>query len=81
MSLEEHLASPIYGPLTKGQFARYFRFENQLRECADWLGIKNLPHIDATEESNKPTLTPEQEARVREIFAEDIELWNQLQNQ
>jgi hypothetical protein len=59
---------------------KIFLFESQLQECADWLGITvPLPQIDATEEANKPTLTPEQEARVREIYAADIALWESLQ--
>jgi hypothetical protein len=37
-----------------------------------------LPHLDASE--NKPVLTTEQENRVREIYATDIELWESLMN-
>jgi hypothetical protein len=79
-TLEEHLDSPMYGPLPTGNFARYFRFENQLDAAAEWLGLPTpLPQEDATEEADKPTLTPEQEARVREIYADDIALWESLQ--
>ena len=79
-TLEEHLESPIYGPLPQGPFVKYFRFEDQLNAAADWLGLPTpLPQVDATNEADKPTLTPEQEARVREIYADDIALWESLQ--
>jgi hypothetical protein len=79
-TLEEHLDSPMYGPLPQGTFARYFRFEDQLDAAAEWLGLPTpLPHEDATDEADKSTLTPEQEARVREIYADDIALWESLQ--
>ena len=79
-TLEEHLDSPAYGPLPQGTFARYFRFEDQLDAAAEWLGLPTpLPHEDATNEADKPTLTAEQEARVREIYADDIKLWEGLQ--
>lgn len=80
-SVEEQLARPRYGAeFTHGtQFDRLFRFEDQLQECADWLGITvPLPHLDATEPSDKPTLTPQEEASVREIYAADIEIWESL---
>ena len=79
-TLEEHLDSPVYGPLPQGDFGRYFRFEDQLNEAAEWLGLPvPLPQEDATDEADKPTLTAEQEARVREIYADDIALWESLQ--
>jgi hypothetical protein len=79
LEIEQQLISPVYGPLPSLSYTRYFRFENQLQECAEWLGITiPLPHLDATEPLNKPTLTPEQEARVREIYAYDIALWESL---
>lgn len=80
VSIEDQLNNPIYGPIPSGQFNQYFRFEDQLQECADWLGITvPLEQIDPTEPSSKPDLTPEQEARVREIYAADIALWESLQ--
>jgi hypothetical protein len=80
LDVDEQLARPIYGPLPQGNFVRYFRFEDQLNDAAEWLGLPTpLPQEDATEESNKPILTPEQEARVREIYAADIALWESLQ--
>ena len=80
ISIEDQLNNPTYGPLPKGNFVKYFRFEDQLQECADWLGITvPLEQIDPTEPSSKPDLTPEQEARIREIYAEDIVLWESLQ--
>lgn len=81
-SVEEQLARPRYGAeFTHGtQFDRLFRFEDQLQECAGWLGITvPLPHLDATEPAEKPILNPEQEYRVREIYAADIALWESLQ--
>ncbi|NBW22116.1 MAG: hypothetical protein EBR82_80610 [Caulobacteraceae bacterium] len=79
-TLEEHLAQPVYGPLPKGNFVRYFKFETELDEAAEWLGLPApLPREDATDPALKPTLTPEQETRVREIFADDIALWESLQ--
>jgi hypothetical protein len=78
-TLEEHLGSPVYRPLPQGNFVRYFRFEDQLNEAAEWLGLPTpLPQEDATSEADKPVLTPEQEARVREIYAADIALWESL---
>ena len=80
LDIDEQLASPMYGPLPQGTFVRYFRFEDQLDEAADWLGLTTpLPQEDATNEADKPNLTPEQEARVREIYADDIALWESLQ--
>ena len=79
-TLEEHLNSPVYRPLPKGNFVKYFRFEDQLDAAAEWLGLPTpLPHEDASDPALKPDLTPEQEARVREMFADDIILWESLQ--
>jgi hypothetical protein len=78
-TLEEHLAEPFYGPLPKGNFVRYFRFENELDAAAEWLGLPTpLPHEGAAGPAAKPDLTPEQEARVRELFSADITLWESL---
>jgi hypothetical protein len=79
LTLDAQLESPTYGPLPRLSFTQYFRFEDQLQECANWLGITvPLPHLDATEPDNKPTLTAAQESRVREIYADDIALWESL---
>lgn len=79
-TLEEHLAEPIYGPLPRGPFARYFRFEDELDAAAEWLGLPTpLSQEDASDPADKPTLTPEQESRVREMFSDDISLWESLQ--
>ena len=81
-TLEQHLAHPVYGPLPRGNFVGYFRFEDQLDAAAEWLGLPTpLPHEDATDPALKPTLTPDQEARVREMFADDVALWESLQCQ
>ena len=80
-SLIEHLSNPVYGPLPKGNFVKYFLFESQLQECADWLGVTvSLEQIAATEPISKPVLTLEQEIVVRQIYIDDIILWESLQN-
>jgi hypothetical protein len=80
LDVDEQLDNPFYGPLPTGNFARYFRFEDQIDAAAEWLGLPTpLPVEDATDEADKPVLTPEQEARVREIYAADIALWESLQ--
>ena len=80
LDVDEQLTRPMYGALEQGNFVRYFRFEDQLNDAAEWLGLPvPLPQEDATSEADKPTLTPEQEARVREIYADDIILWESLQ--
>jgi hypothetical protein len=59
----------------------HFRFPDQLDACAEWLGLATpVPQLNEEPEEGKPTLTPEQEARVREIYAADIALWDSLQN-
>jgi hypothetical protein len=78
-TVEQHLEHPSYGPLPQGTFDRVFRFENGLDAVAEYLGLPTpLPQVDATDEADKPTLTPEQEARVREMYAADIALWESL---
>lgn len=80
VSVDAFLDSPPFGLLPGGSLVRPFLFETQLQACADWLGITvALPQIDATDEADKPVLTPEQEARVRELFAPDVTLWESLQ--
>jgi hypothetical protein len=80
LNVDEQLDSPMYGPLPQGNFVRCFRFEDQLDAAAEWLGLPTpLPQEDATQEAGKPTLTAEQESRVREIYADDIALWESLQ--
>jgi hypothetical protein len=79
LDVAEQLSRPMYGPLPDYNFVRYFKFETELDDAADWLGITvPLTQEDATLEFDKPTLTPEQEARVREIYAADIALWGSL---
>ena len=80
LTLSQQLASPMYGSLPQLPFTAYFRFEDQLQDCANWLGITTaLTHLDATDSADKPTLTPEQEARVRDFYAADMALWESLQ--
>jgi hypothetical protein len=80
LDVESQLANPFYRPLPTGNFVRYFRFEDQLDEAAEWLGLQTpISKEDATNESNKPTLTIDQELRVRQIYINDIILWESLQ--
>ena len=79
-TIEYQLNNPIYPPLPSGNFVKYFRFEDQLEECAEWLGLATpIPHIDSSIESDKPILTTQQESIVRQIYADDIALWESLQ--
>ena len=39
LDVDRQLARPVYGPLEQGNFARYFRFEDQLNDAAEWLGL------------------------------------------
>jgi hypothetical protein len=81
LDIEAQLKQPLYSPLPPREyFVKVFQFENGgLQACADWLGITvPLTHEDATIESDKPVLTPEQLARVRELYAADIALWESL---
>jgi len=78
-TIDEHLDSPVYGPLPQAEFVRHFKFETELDAAAEWLGLPvPLPQEDATDEAAKPTLTAEQEGRVREIYADDVALWESL---
>jgi len=79
-TVEDQLNRPRYRPLPDGNFVKYFRFEDQLQECADWVGITiPLPKLDSTDESQKPILTQEQENLIKQIYARDIILWESLQ--
>jgi hypothetical protein len=58
----------------------HFRFPDQIDACAQWLVLETpVPILNDELEENKPVLTPEQEARVREIYANDIVVWESLQ--
>jgi hypothetical protein len=77
--LKEQLIRPIYPAIPNGNFIRYFKFETQLDECADWLGLPTpLIHEDKSAPIQKPNLTIEEETIVRNIYAKDIELWESL---
>ena len=67
-----------YAPLSPriGSGCKLIPFE-RLADAAKMLGLSAIPHINTA--SGKPTLTPDQEARVREIYAADIALWESLQ--
>lgn len=79
LSVDEQLTLPMYGPLPVLDYARAFRFESQLQECAEWLGIDApIPTLAESHSDSKPQLTIEQESRVRAIYADDIALWESL---
>jgi hypothetical protein len=61
------------------QGVTHFRFPDQLDACAEWLALETpVPQTNDEPEAAKPALTQEQEARVREIYAADIALWESL---
>jgi hypothetical protein len=67
------------GLLAEG--VEYFRFPSQINDCAEWLGLKTpVPALNAESEAGKPTLTAAQEAAVRELYADDIALWDSIQS-
>jgi hypothetical protein len=81
LNIEEQLISPMYPPLQMGSFVRYFRFETELELCAEWLGLTWPINIFSnSDDRDKPTLTSDQEAIVRQIYADDIKLWESLNN-
>ena len=56
----------------------YFRMD-QLQECADFLGIEvRLKTINKTRH-DKPTLTKEQEDIIKDYYADDVALWESIQ--
>jgi len=58
----------------------HFRFPDQLNDCAEWLGLPSpVPQLNEEAEELKPVLTPEQETAIRTTYAEDIALWESLQ--
>jgi hypothetical protein len=80
LNIDEQLVRPIYGPIQQGNFVRYFRFEDQLDIAAEWLGLSTpLSQEDATNQVDKPILTQEQENIVKQIYANDLTLWQSLQ--
>lgn len=58
----------------------YFRFPDQINDCARWLGLSTpVPRQNDEPEEKKPVLALEQESAVRLAYAEDIALWESLQ--
>ena len=79
LNVDEQLKYPMYPPLPQGKFERYFKFETQLNDAAEWLGLPTpLSTEDAMPEDQKPVLTSEQVARVLELYAADVALWESL---
>jgi hypothetical protein len=57
----------------------HFRFPAQIDECATWLGLPTpVPALNAEPDEGKPTLTPQQLAAVKLAYADDIALWDLL---
>jgi hypothetical protein len=80
LSVDDQIAAPMYGALPQLPFTNYFRFEDGLQACAEWLGLTlPIPVLAESDEADKPVLTPEQDAAVRLIYAADIALWESLQ--
>lgn len=62
-----------------GEPIRFFRFPDQVDAAAAALDLSlPLPTINEAT-GTKPTLTPEQEQRVRDFYAADVILWNSIQ--
>jgi hypothetical protein len=62
-----------------GEPIRHFRFPDQLEAAAAALDLATpLPVINEST-GVKPNLTPEQEQRVREWYADDVALWTSIQ--
>ena len=65
--------------------SRFTQPDSQLFKFPDLQGMANYLGLTGELEKinvcpvDKPVLTPEQEARVREIYADDIALWESLQ--
>jgi len=59
---------------------KYFLFETQINNCAAYLGLDTpLPELNG--EQNKPKLNDDELARVNQIFADDIALYERLKNE
>lgn len=77
LNIKQQLSDPLYKQLPKGNFAKYFRFEDQLQECADWLGITSkLEKVNSSK--LKPNLTKQEQEIVEQIYHDDIILWRSL---
>lgn len=61
-----------------GEQIRYFRFPDQIEQAAVALDL-TLPLPEINEASRpKPELTPQQEQRVRDFYADDVALWDSI---
>lgn len=57
----------------------HFKFPQNLQECASWLGISNeILQLNSETESKKPILSSEENQKVCEAYAADIQLWRSL---
>lgn len=57
----------------------YFKMD-QLQECADFLGIKVPLETVNVGRHKKPDLTSEQEDIIRDFYADDVKLWESIQD-
>lgn len=57
----------------------HFRFPDEIDKCAAWLGLPvPVPQLNSESALAKPTLTAEEEAQVRQLYAADIAKWETL---
>ena len=66
-------------PLPVGNFDKYFLFETQLNECADWLGLYKPITVVNESDNTEIFLSNEQLSIVSQIYQNDIALWQSLQ--
>ena len=57
-----------------------FRFPDQLQDAAKFLGLtEEVPHKNKSKEEDKPELTEEQIERIEAWYADDVALWESIQ--
>jgi hypothetical protein len=76
LPFDSQIVRPAWGFVPRGEF-HYFKFETQLKACADWLGI-TAELVPESESPEKPELSEYQEEIMRGIYRKDIELWESL---
>jgi hypothetical protein len=58
----------------------YFRFPDQINECANWLGLTSpVIHINQSDEYNKPVLSHDQLEKIKRLYSADMSLWESIQ--
>jgi len=74
--IEKLFLRSYYWPIPDGEF-RYFKFETQIKECADWLEITS-PVVVEPEPGDLPELTEYQQSMVKSMYSKDLLLWQSL---